>query len=312
MNKLSIIIIIILGIALIAAGVFCFTLMQSKSALTAELTSTQSELASKKAELDTTACTLSLTEQELSVTKADLVTTKNTLTSTRLELNTTKDALASTRSELDTANQTLSSKLVELNSANSKITSVQKSLDTLQASISSTQQQLTAAQETLKGLGITISASSTCYDVALADNTAAKNPTWKELMAFIAKDKTENHAYILDTYDCSQYSRDVHNNAEAAGIRAAEVQVTFQGDTYGHALNAFLTTDYGLVYIDCTEFPDKIARVKSGKDYRAIDLNWSNATNARNDSWFDSQPLFYFFKASSGGYAIVSKIRIYW
>jgi hypothetical protein len=44
----------------------------------------------------------------------------------------------------------------------------------------------------------------------------------------------------------------VHNNAEAAGIRAASVSVDFEGDEVGHACNAFDTIDKGLVYIDCT------------------------------------------------------------
>lgn len=44
----------------------------------------------------------------------------------------------------------------------------------------------------------------------------------------------------------------MHNNAEAAGIRAGWVSLTFEGTNDGHALNAFETTDKGLVYIDCT------------------------------------------------------------
>jgi len=44
----------------------------------------------------------------------------------------------------------------------------------------------------------------------------------------------------------------VHNNAEAAGIRAALVNINFDESDKGHALNAFDTIDMGLIYIDCT------------------------------------------------------------
>ena len=51
---------------------------------------------------------------------------------------------------------------------------------------------------------------------------------------------------------CSDFAEDVHNNAKAAGIKAAWVSIAFEGNDEGHACNAFETTDRGLVYIDCT------------------------------------------------------------
>jgi len=305
MKKVLLAALIVLGLALAASIYYCVTLTQDKNALTAELKSVQSVLASTRAELTTTNETLALTLTEFNAAK-------DTLTSTRSELSTTRDTLASTRSELNTTNQTLSSKLTELSTANTKITSAENSLTTLQASLTTTQQQLIITQETLGGLGITVSASRECWDVNLIDNPEAKNPTWKELKSFLAQDQTEKHAYIEGVYDCSQFSRDVHNNAEAAGIRAAEVQVTFKNEPVGHALNAFITTDYGLVYIDCTETPDRIAHAKTGKEYRSIDADWVAGKNARTDSWWDSLSMFYYFKTSTGGHAAVSSIMIYW
>ncbi len=58
-------------------------------------------------------------------------------------------------------------------------------------------------------------------------------------MSFLAQDRTETQRYIREEYDCSQFSRDLHNNAEAAGIRCAEVHVLFGNNEEGHALNAF-------------------------------------------------------------------------
>ena len=80
----------------------------------------------------------------------------------------------------------------------------------------------------------------------------------------------------------------MHNNAERAGIKAAWVGIDFEGNSRGHAINAFETTDKGLVYIDCTGEGflgqltghanedsedtswDKIAYVEIGKEYGTI------------------------------------------
>jgi hypothetical protein len=189
---------------------------------------------------------------------------------------------------------------------------MQETIDSLEDSLSDSNERLAIAEETLDGLGITVAASSECDDVALVDNPQAQNPTWNELMSFLAEDHTEQNEYIIDVYDCSQFSGDVHNNAEEAGIRAAEVQVWFRNETTGHALNAFITTDYGLVWVDCTEAPDTVARVKLNKEYRAVETYLVAGKNARNDAWWDSLTLYYYIVSETGGYSIVSDIMIYW
>ncbi len=98
--------------------------------------------------------------------------------------------------------------------------------------------------------------------IELINNPSATNPTYAELLVFIKEDPTDEHHYAdsVDVYIgaaevpyvCSDFAEDVHNNAEAAGIRAAWVSIDFEGNDEGHALNAFETTDRGLVYIDCT------------------------------------------------------------
>ena len=106
--------------------------------------------------------------------------------------------------------------------------------------------------------------------IELINNPNATNPTYAELIAFIESDTTDEHLYTSSalvyfgaakvSYICSDFAEDVHNNAEAAGIRAAWVGIDFEGGDEGHALNAFETMDRGLVYIDCTG-EDPIARV---------------------------------------------------
>jgi len=111
--------------------------------------------------------------------------------------------------------------------------------------------------------------------IELINNPNAKDPSWDELIMFIQSDPTDSKPYILTFYwgyVCTDYAEDVHNNAEATGIRASWVGIDFADGGPGHALNAFQTTDKGLVFIDCTEL-DTIAYVKKGKELAYIDLD---------------------------------------
>lgn len=92
--------------------------------------------------------------------------------------------------------------------------------------------------------------------VELINNPKATNPTFSELVAFLEKDPTDQYSYIVgppkNAFISSDFAETVHNNAEAAGIRAAWVGIDIEGETEGHSINAFETTDLGLIYIDST------------------------------------------------------------
>jgi len=88
-------------------------------------------------------------------------------------------------------------------------------------------------------------------EINLIDNPDAVNPTYAELLTFLMADITDRYRYVNDYYMCGNFAETVHNNAEAAGIRAGLVIIRYNIPP-SHAINAFLTTDKGLVYIDCT------------------------------------------------------------
>ena len=91
------------------------------------------------------------------------------------------------------------------------------------------------------------------YDmVQLIGNETATDPTWQQLESFLTADKTDEKEYVTGLFMCGAFAEELYNNAEAAGIRAAWVSLYFEGESVGHALNAFYTTDRGLVYIDCS------------------------------------------------------------
>ncbi len=136
--------------------------------------------------------------------------------------------------------------------------------------------------------------------VCLVNYKNATDPTWDELISFLESDDTDEQPYIEDLFVCADFAEMLHNNAEESGIKALYVGVDFiVGE--GHALNAFNTTDKGLVYVDCTRGfstpitaeltdsekreereHDKIAYVVEGKEYGLISIN--KATSS--EYWF--------------------------
>jgi hypothetical protein len=106
------------------------------------------------------------------------------------------------------------------------------------------------------------------YEVGLTDGFGhgytIKDPTWAQVLDFLAKDKTDEKTYDLPTYVCSHFSEDVCNNAEAAGIRCAIVELRYVSEQ-GHMIVAFNTIDRGLVYFEPQS--DEQALPAIGKKY---------------------------------------------
>lgn len=90
------------------------------------------------------------------------------------------------------------------------------------------------------------------HKITLIHDVNATDPTYSQVLYFIATDPTDQIAYEKGRFTCGDYAERVQNNAENAGIRCAWVSVDFT-DAEGHAFNAFNTTDRGLIFIDCTK-----------------------------------------------------------
>jgi hypothetical protein len=127
--------------------------------------------------------------------------------------------------------------------------------------------------------------------IRLQENPQAVDVTWEQVKQFVMNDDTNSHTYITGSFVCADFAALLHNRAEAAGIKTAYVSVDF-ADGPGHALDAFNTTDRGLVYIDCTgpgfQAPtfgqsldgqdayaeyDKVAYIELGQPYGLISLD---------------------------------------
>ncbi len=139
--------------------------------------------------------------------------------------------------------------------------------------------------------------------VELKNNPEAQEVSYTALLDFLHRDKTDLYTYVerdnpegLTPFVCSDFAEMLHNNAEAAGIKAAYVSIDWVSGEIGHAVNAFNTTDKGLVFIDCTGDSlysqmeanadsvspgswDKVAYLVEGRKYGVIAIAYAADTD---------------------------------
>jgi len=177
-----------------------------------------------------------------------------------------------------------------------EITTLQQEKSDLQDETNSLREENNDLKEQLQGTLPYSKADGT--PITMRNNLdGTHNPTWRDLKTFLDSDDTESIRYDYSSFICGDFAERLHNNAERARIRAAVVIVYFTSGP-PHAINAFYTTDEGLVYIDDTgeglefvvtgyffgdpvyglaEGSDKVAYVSVGKDYGLIELGSANS-----------------------------------
>jgi hypothetical protein len=104
------------------------------------------------------------------------------------------------------------------------------------------------------------------YQAGLKESTAGYNlhdPTYKEVMDFLANDNSEDTPYDKNSHICTDYTTEVNNNAEKAGLRCGSVYIIYPET--GHSITVFDTTDRGLVFIEPQY--DKEVTLPIGKSY---------------------------------------------
>ncbi|MBN2463043.1 MAG: zinc ribbon domain-containing protein [Dehalococcoidia bacterium] len=129
--------------------------------------------------------------------------------------------------------------------------------------------------------------------IHLVNNPDARDVSFAELKTFLLQDDTDEEPYVSGVRTCGNFAEKLHNNAENSEIRAAFVALHFSDEPESpHALNAFQTTDRGLVYVDCIgkgletvtseewlyeeSNPcenDKVAYIEVGEDYGVISID---------------------------------------
>src|SRR5271157_445159 len=94
--------------------------------------------------------------------------------------------------------------------------------------------------------------NSTNARISVTEYRNATPISYDELISFIDNDNTVEAVYDMPNYTCGDFAAHLYDDAEAQGIKSGIVSIGFQGEATGHAINAFPTTDKGIVFVDCT------------------------------------------------------------
>jgi hypothetical protein len=127
-------------------------------------------------------------------------------------------------------------------------------------------------------------------DATVTNQQNVHNPTMAELKAFLNEDQTERYVYSKPSFVCTNFAVILHDNAEAKGIRCAFVAI--QGTGSSHALDAFQTTDDGLIFVDDTGTTtgfgvDKLAKITMGSEVSEVAVFRSGFFVQGSSQWSD-------------------------
>jgi hypothetical protein len=248
--------IILLILVLIGCGTGLILMSLSLGATQERLEDTEAALVQTQVEQQDTARSLEETRSELQATTRSLEDTRQGLEDQKVETDKYIALYETSTDELENREK-------ELGLIEDRLTKSEMENEDLQKTIDEVQEKLALYEDTLgiqvfSGETVLHYASGNVSSLKLVNQSTAKNPTWDELLQFLREDKTDKKLYVPGEYECGNFAQELHNNAEAYGIRAALVAVHFQNSDQSHALNAFKTTDKGLVYIDDTGFEEII------------------------------------------------------
>lgn len=109
------------------------------------------------------------------------------------------------------------------------------------------------------------------------------DPTYNEIVSFIAQDKTDEEEYIEDVFDCEQFSQQVNTNAENIGIRCAYVVIYFNGTDAGHGIVGFNTVDRGMVYVE-PQSDEWVENLEIGNDF------WTDCIVPNGNYYYEDAP----------------------
>jgi hypothetical protein len=105
--------------------------------------------------------------------------------------------------------------------------------------------------------------------------TFVRNPTHDEVLEFIGEDDTDEMEYVEGEFECLDFCMMFRNNAFKKGYISYTVWIDFEGQTFGHSIIGFNTTDRGMIYLDPQL--DYFVELGVGVDY------WKDAVQSPQD-----------------------------
>ena len=171
--------------------------------------------------------------------------------------------LAVSRGEYEALQSKLNASQLEIGAMKESLATLQDNYNDLQADYGG----LLANYESLQDDYTNLRAD---YESSLErlEQSELEDPTWSELKKFLKRDDTDEIPYVENSFDCSGYAITLRDRAWRYGMRCAYIEIVFT-DGGAHALNAFDTTDEGLIYVDDTG-ADRIAYIEMGQPYGVI------------------------------------------
>ena len=252
------------------------------------------------------------TEVNVTVLQQELQDARNSLTVAQGDLVEASQDLSEARTRLDEQMAEAGKYLDMYQDTTEELASVNHDLMTSEDKNRALEDEITEIREKLElyedTMGITVYSgvdppytSGNSLELHLTDNISAIDPTWQELVDFLREDDTDKLLYVPGEFECGNFALLLHNNAEAAGIRAAFVAVHYVEGT-PHAVNAFKTLDKGLVYIDVTGSPTPMSLTHLDKKVKmSKDAAYITTLLFPQNGWFIPE-----------GDEVVASIEIYW
>jgi len=99
--------------------------------------------------------------------------------------------------------------------------------------------------------------------LVVSPEVSLRDPTYQEVVRFVASDRTDQRRYDLSSA-CVVFAKEFRSNANKAGLKCAYVVVYFP-EGFSHALNAFNTTDRGLIFVEPQS--DEVFSLVIGESY---------------------------------------------
>lgn len=108
------------------------------------------------------------------------------------------------------------------------------------------------------------------YECRHTKDAIPLNASYKRVMDFIRRDKTDQLEYDEDEFDCTDFTATLLKNALKEGIFGCPVYIMYPNAA--HTIAAFPTSDRGIVYIEPQDDTEVVLEV--GKSYNNLNYDY--------------------------------------